>query len=85
MGLYRFDKRYVDGLECKEYDGLESYYISKPKHIFRMIEKNLDNLGNQDLGEFIRAEMARSPLEYNNEWSTFLLESEVKKMQRHFL
>lgn len=50
-----------------------------------MIEKNLVNLGNQDLGEFIRAEMARSPLEYNNEWSTFLLESEVKKMQRHFL
>lgn len=73
-----FEKRFKSGIEYREYDGLESYYISKEKFIFSLIAKN-KTLSDSEFGRLIREEATCKPLEYNNECEMFLTSDEKNK------
>lgn len=72
------EKRYKSGIEYREYDGLESYYISIEKFIFSLIAKN-KTLSDSEFGRLIREEAIRKPLKYNNECDMFLTSDEKNK------
>lgn len=72
------EKRCISGIEYREYDGLESYWISKEKFIFSLIAKN-KTLSDSEFGRLIREEANRKPLEYNNECDLFLTSDEKNK------
>lgn len=85
LGITLLDKKYAkDGLKYHEYDGLESYSISKSKYIYKMIEEQLGYLSDEELGKLIRNEMQQEPRKYNKELDEFLSQDERLKCKTIF-
>ena len=85
ISIEEFDKKYVkDGLTYHEYDGRETYDISKEKFMYKLIGRELVNLSDEELGKLVRSEMGQSPKEYNGEWDSYLSQEEKSRCKAIF-
>ncbi len=85
LEVYYFDKYFVkNGLKIwTDIEDNEYLEISVEQHVYKILVENLHQ-SDTNLASIAREEIGREPLEYNNEFDTFLTAQEIDRCKEIF-